>query len=412
MKIFPTFTRFFYGLILTTIVGYLRAGTLTLDAAISEAYQNNPSIQAARYQIDATSAAVVPSYVWPDPRFEVMWMNIPEASLDPRDAGMRQYSVTQVIPFPGKQVIKGSVMSAKADIVEAQSDAHVNTTLADVERSYWNVYRVERDKAILEESVSLLDQLLASVRSRYTTGAAPQSEVLRTQLARSEVDVTLLTLEEKLAASRIELALLLGRDADDLPILPRDIPIEFASAEVTTESAPMIQASQANLRAADRQLARSWLDAAPDFMAAYRWRDGDALTGTSDIMLGITLPIYVWPRSSNRIIRASADRKAAIYQDQAIRNRIEIMYTMLGARLTSSQAEIERTQLEVLPLAEQALASTRIAYETGAVEFNTLLEVERSWRSARMSLEASHFTYRTALADMKALVGGYEIDEE
>jgi len=88
------------------------------------------------------------------------------------------------------------------------------------------------------------------------------------------------------------------------------------------------------------------------------------------------------------------------------------MYAKLTAKLTASRAEVERIQHEVLPLAEQALASSRRAYETGAVEFNTLLDAERSWRSARMSLEASRFEYQTALADLRALLGGYEIKRE
>lgn len=237
--------------------------------------------------------------------------------------------------------------------------------------------------------------------------------MLRAQLARSEVEVKLVSLEEKLRASRVELALLLGRESADLPTLPEDIPIEFAVTEFpSTETAPMVQMSEAKVRASNRQLTGAWLDLMPDFMAAYRWREANGEMGSGDVMVGITLPIWVWPRGSGRITAASASRKAAVYQNQAALNQVETMYAKLTAKLTASRAEIERIQHEVLPLAEQALASSRLAYETGAVEFNTLLDAERSWRSARMSLEASRFEYQTSLADLRALLGGYEIARE
>jgi len=399
-------------LIFTFIVGYT-SEVLTLEEALEEAMRSNPTILAADAQVDAASARVLPAFLWPDPSFEVMWMNIPPGSLDPADAGMTQYSVSQMIAFPGKTLARGTAMAAKQDMVEAQSDATVSRTLADVEYAYWTVYRLSRDRDILNESLVLLGQLLASARSRYATGAAPQAEVLRAQLARSEVEVKLVSLEEKLGASKIELALLLGRESADLPTLPEDIPIEFAVTEFpSTETAPMVQMSEAKVRASNRQLTGAWLDLMPDFMAAYRWREANGEMGSGDIMVGITLPIWVWPKGSNRIIAASAERKVTIYQNQATSNQVETMYAKLTAKLTASRAEIERIQHEVLPLAEQALASSRLAYETGAVEFNTLLEVERSWRSARMSLEASRFEYQTSLADLRALLGGYEIKRE
>ena len=399
-------------LIFTFIVGYT-SEVLTLEEALEEAMHSNPTILAADAQVDAASAKVLPSFLWPDPSFEVMWMNIPPGSFDPAEAGMTQYAVSQMIAFPGETLARGTAMAAKQDMVEAQSDATVSRTLADVEYAYWNVYKLQRDKSILEESLMLLDQLLASARSRYATGAAPQAEVLRAQLARSEVEVKLVSLEEKLGASRIELALLLGRESADLPTLPEDIPIEFAVTEFpSTETAPMVKMSEAKVRASNRRLTGSWLALAPDFMAAYRWREADGGMGSSDIMVGITLPIWVWPKGSNRIIAASAERKVAIYQNQATSNQVETMYAKLTAKLTASRAEVERIQHEVLPLAEQALASSRLAYETGAVEFNTLLDAERSWRAVRMSLEASRFEYQTSLADLRALLGGYEIARE
>lgn len=400
---------------LTIIVGYVHASeVLTIEQALGEALYNNPVILAADAQVDAASARVLPAFPWPDPSFEVMWMNLPPGSLDLGEAGKRQYALSQMIPFPGKRVVQGSATAAQRDAVEAGSYGVISRTLADVEKVYWTVYKLQRDKAILEESLALLDQLLASARSRYTTGTAPQAEVLRAQLARSEVEVKLIGLEEKLDASKVELTLLLGRESDNLPTLPEDIPIVFSSLEFPeVESAPMVQASKANFRAANRQLTGAWLDLTPNFMAAYRWRDGaSGEMGSGDVMVGITLPIWVWPRGSERITAASASRKAAVYQNQAALNQVETMYAKLSAKLAASQAEIERIQQEVLPLAQQTLASSRISYETGALEFNTLLEVEESWHSARMSLEASRFEYQAALADLRALLGGYEIARE
>lgn len=413
MVVLPRRTVLFLLIILTIVVGYLRGDVVTLKQAFDEALANNPAVLAAEENADAASARVPSSYLWPDPSLEVMWMNIPLGSVDPADAGTRQYAVSQKIPFPGKQALKGSQMSAVKDMVDAKSLILINDILAGTERAYWTTYRLGRDRAILEESLVLLDQLLASARSRYATGTAPQAEVLRAQLARSEIEVKLISLDQMQVASRIELALLMGREASDQPQLPVDIAIQLSSIEDSFESAPAIEASQANVRLANRKQVSAWLDVAPDFMAAYRWRDDqDGGTGSSDIMLGVSLPIYVWPRTSGRIIAAHAERKAAVYSELAVRDQVQSTYVRLSAKLSSSREEIERIQSEVLPLAQQALASSRIAYETGAVEFNTLLDAEQSWRSARMSLEEARFNYQSALAELRALVGGYEIDEE
>lgn len=409
MKLSQTSRPVLSVLIFTLTATCLRADeALTLDRALNEAMLNNPTILAAQSQVDAVSAKILPSYLWPDPSFEVMWMNLPAGSLDPSEAGMRQYAVSQMIPFPGKRIAQGAGTVAQRDVVQASSGALVSKTLADVERAYWTVYRVSRDKAILAESLVLLNQLLASARSRYATGTAPQAEVLRAQLARSELEVRLVSLAEKLGAAKVKLALLLGRNHDNLPTLPGNISIEFLSDDFPpVDSTPMVQASQAKVRASNRRLTGAWLALSPDFMAAYRWREADGDVGSGDIMIGVILPVWVWPRASNGIAQASAERKAAVYENQAVINQVEIMYAKLSAKLNSSRIEIERIQQEVLPLAEQALASSRIAYETGAVEFNSLLDAERSWRSARMNLERARFDYQIALADLWALMGEY-----
>lgn len=386
---------------------------LTPEEALDDALDNNPSIRAARLQVDAASARVLPSYLWKNPSFDVMWMNLPPASLDLRESEMRQYAVSQMIPFPGKMTNMGLEMAAERRGVEANADAEISHVLAQVERAYWMLYMLERESEILSESRALLDQLLASARSRYATGAAPQADLLRAPLARSELGVKLTTLEEEIKAARLELALLLGRDGTNLPQLPDDIPLSFDTLPLFySDSAPQVRAANAMEDAFGHELRGAWLELAPDFMASYRWREMGGERGTGDVMVGVSIPLWVWPKGSGAIIAASAERKAARYETEAMRNEVESMRASLEAKIASSKARIRSIQDEVIPLAEQSLEASRIAYRTGAVDFPMLLDAEEEWRTVRMEFEEARFSYQAALADLNALLGGYEIEME
>jgi outer membrane protein, heavy metal efflux system len=119
---------------------------LTLETALAQAQQNNPSL--ARIKSAAQALAAVPSQVGslPDPIIGFNVMSLPVDHFDTRKEDMAQigFGISQTIPFPGKLALREQTATYEAQAAAYNEDELRLSLLSDVKTVWWQLFYLDR----------------------------------------------------------------------------------------------------------------------------------------------------------------------------------------------------------------------------------------------------------------------------
>ena len=124
-------------------------------------------------------------------------------------------------------------------------------------------------------------------------------------------------------------------------------------------------------------------------------------------MLTLSIPFSPWTKDKHdyEIEEALAERQAARANLAAMKNM-----ALFEIRDTSSKAEAAMRSISIyrdglLPQAEQSFQAAVAAYQTGGVNFMTLLDAQRTIRDVRMGYYKALVDYEQSRADLERAVG-------
>ncbi len=362
---------------------------------------------------DAVRQRVGTASALPDPMFLMELRDVPvsDPTLSPANAGSARYQVRQQFPLGDKRGLRRGV--AEADL--AAADARRGATLAELRMKaktaysqYWYATQAHR---VTEGVRSLISDLEQIARSRYGTGLVPQQDAIKaqTEVTAMRSELLMLTSERRQAAARLNGVLARAADA---PLAeaeaPREIParaLDFATLTRTaSERNPQLALQSAQLVGAERSA---------ELVRANRWPDltfgvagiqrGTRLTDY-EVMVEVNIP---WQRdvlraNENEAIAmqgaAEARRAAAVAQLQS-----ELGQNWAALDALREQAAILRDTL--LPQAQLTFDSALSAYQSGRVDFGTLLDAQRAIRRARLDLLKVELEQQMRLAEIERIVG-------
>jgi NodT family efflux transporter outer membrane factor (OMF) lipoprotein len=273
------------------------------------------------------------------------------------------------------------------------------------------------------EIVAAEEQQVKLVERRYQLGGTALPEVLAQQAQLSQTRATLPPLEKELAQTRHQLAVLAGKfpsEAAGLPQfeladlqLPLELPVSLPSELVRQR--PDILASEELLHEASAQVGVATANLYPKITLTGSFGPqatsfGDLFSGGNTIWsigAGILQPIFHGGELNARRRQASAlyDQAQAQYRGtvlQAFQNVADVLRALdLDAQALRAQAESEKSARDTLEL-------TRKQYGYGAVNYLLLLDSERQYLQARITLaQAQAARYADTAALFQALGGGW-----
>jgi cobalt-zinc-cadmium efflux system outer membrane protein len=407
------------GLLLITFAQAAPADELgtSLDGLLNYAREHNPELRMRMLEASAAHAGAEAASALPDPNFQVELMDFTNAvsgdsaSLLPGDVGVTRYQIIQPLPFFGKRDLKGQVAKQRA----AQRDAVENTVRLDVESSiktaYARYYEAAGRQNILNETRELYEGLEKQVTTRYGVGLVPQQDVLQAQSEITAIKVDLIEAERRRREAAALLNALLPRDTDAPLAEPRNLPDARTSLSLhvlvddALGNAPELAGERANIAAALSAQALTRRDRYPDFALGLRDTRPRNGTETWDVILQMTIPLQ---QSARRNREAESDRllEAANASLQATRARIEGKLGETFAAFESNRDKARLLRTTLLPQAQATMKAAEAGYETGQVNFNTLIEAERQILRARLSLLDAEVEAAVQLAKLEQLTGG------
>ncbi|MBI4211008.1 MAG: TolC family protein [Deltaproteobacteria bacterium] len=400
----------FIFILLFTSTAHAEEG-LTLQAAVDELLGSNADIRAAKAESDAAKARIGSAKALDDPQVGVMFDDVPISTANPQQAEEIDYRVEQKLPFPGKRYLRGKAARHDAEAASQAAAAKTADVVLDVKKTYYELYRIDRQLQINRENQRLLEGLLASAKIRYATNQTTADAPLKAQVEISLLknEVTLLTAERM--SHEAHMKALLGRRRHDVILLPEHIEWPKLSQkpdeilELTRASRPELNLLQAAERREKVKVLAAKQGLLPDVTLAFQYGDRPMSENTWTSSAMINLPVFFWGKNRSEIREAKAMLRAtqAMRESMLIHSEHDIEQAL--ASFDAAEKTVAAYKNEILPQAKATLHSAETAYATSRIDFLTLIDAARTTRMLEMSFYAQQAQLGSSFAELERLVG-------
>ena len=319
--------------------------------------------------------------------------------------------VSQSFPWWGTLDARREVARADAEARGEDLDA-LRLRLAALARgSFADWVYVHRALEINTANVSVLTELRNVARIRYTTGEAPQGDVLQADVERAMLEQQRLEWQRDLTTAQARMNALLDR-APQAPIpAPGRLPSTstLPAEEILAQQAlahPQLGELAAEERAAEARQRLAQKDRFPKFGVSAGYNNMWADSAMRPMVgLSITVPIDQSKyRADIDAAHAEARRAASTLEEQRAALLADLAADYAAVREAKQSVALYRDQL--VPLAESALNVARTEYESGRGDFLNVLTAEQHRLDTELGLARMQSEYFRALAELDRASGG------
>jgi len=385
---------------------------VSLTALVQEAMERNPEIQAARRAVQAKRARVPQAGAWPDPKLSLSYAGnvLPPFTVmagDPSSA--RQIMAEQEIPYPGKTRLRTQIAARDADAETLAYEAVWRRVAAEVKQAYFDLWFTDQSVSTLRKDRELLEKFEQIAEIRYSVGKAAQQDILKAQ-----VELTrLLERRTLLEQSRQTLVARLN-SLRNLPVdRPVSTPEQLKASNVGASLEELQTAARANYPALKQQrtmVAENLLavdlakkEVRPDFSVGYTYMQRDRLPDMYGITFSTSLPIFRRRKQAMAIAEAAANLESSRQREA---DELTILRYRVKQEFLDVQASEELLKLYsqgIVPQSSLALESSIASYETGAVDFLSVLGNFTTLLDYELSTKQQIANHEKALARLEEL---------
>jgi outer membrane protein TolC len=385
--------------------------TLSEGGVVNAVLGENPTIKAARAKWEAMKKRIPQARAWEDPM----------AGVDVERAGTTRFDtfsdaewmIAQQIPVSGKNLSRGRVASAEAAANFEEFRRIELDAISRARGAYFRLASAYAQLAITRESQDLLSQFVEISRVKYEAGIQSQSDVLLAQTDLARLLQTVADLEREISDQRSALNVLMNRPAESP--LGQPAPLSFKPLRISAERAralallqrPEIARAQHAITAEESrlQLARRLWIPDPQFRVEARKFNGQSGIQEYDTGVFISVPWVNFGRYSAGVSEAQKSVEMAQHQLEAARTEMMGLVQDQLKKIETAARNYELFNGKIVPLARQAIESTRAGYESDKTGFLELITAQRTLREAQSSALSQLAAHQVAIAELRAVIG-------
>ena len=386
-----------------------------VESLLAIAREGSPDVRMVRLEAEAARERIEPAGALPDPFLRVELENLTrsgtqEATISPSRVGDTKYLLAQPLPFWGKRDLKREIAAAEAEQAGGRAVdawAEVASRIKGLYAQYWLTHRALQ---LTRENIALSRQLEQIAQVRYAGGLAAQQDAIRAQVERSNLDNELVGMETEYRQQAASINAMLARNANAPlaePSALRPLPARLDAAKLSerlVERNPQLAIEAARIDGAGKGRDLAYRNNFPDFIVGVQPMQVGDRVDAWNLMLELNIPLQQGTRRSQereaeRMLEAAAARK------EALGHRLHGELSGALASLEAARTTEDITRNRLLPQAELTFKSALAGYETGKVDFATLLDAQRQIRNARLVLLRAQASQQQRLADIERLLG-------
>jgi len=387
------------------------AATLPQDEVVNTVLRENPTIKAARAKWEAMKKRVPQARAWEDPMAGVDVERGDTTRFDTfSDA---EWMIAQQIPISGKNLSRGRAASAEAaanfeELRRVELDA-----ISRAQVAYFRLASAYGQLGITRENQDLLAQFAEISRVKYEAGIQSQSDVLLAQTDLARLLQNVADLEREISDQCSALNVLMNRPAQSP--LGQPTPLSFKPLRISAERAralalaqrPEIGRAQHAIAAEESRLQlakRQWIPD-PQFRVEARQFNGRSGIQEYDTGVFVNVPWVNFGKYSAGV--SEAQKGVDMAQQQLVAARTEMLGLVQDQlkKIETAARNYELFNGKIVPLARQAIESTRAGYESDKTSFLELITAQRMLQEAQSSALNQLAAHQVAIAELRAIIG-------
>ena len=390
---------------------------LNVDQLVDEALQNNPEISAVKLKWDIFKEKIPQSNALEDPMFGFGIVNLPtNFSFKDEDMTMKEFSISQKFPFPGKRPLMKEMASKEAEAVSTEIQGKIHQIIKDVKTAYYDLSHIYRTTEVTQRNKRILEDFAKIAETRYGVGEGIQQDVFKAHIEVSKMVDDLIMLGQRKKALEAKLNALLNR-APETPVgEPQEVGFRkfpFILEELqkmALEMNPTLKGMKKMIEAKEKAYALAKREYYPDFnfKFAYGQRDNspdmkrrDMLTG----MVEMNIPIFYRSKQDRKVAETKAEILATEAQYRAMKNEILFMITDMASMIQRGERQIELYTTGILPQTSLQINSAMSSYRVNKADFMTLLDSQMTLYKYELEYHQALTEYEKNVASLGAAIG-------
>ena len=386
---------------------------LTLDSTLSNlvtyALLNSPAVKASFYDWSASIEKITVTRSLPDPQLTLQaYIQNVVTSLMPGFAWN--------FPGPGKLKARAQVAIAESQGKYFMFESAVLQSVFNLERAYYQLDLWQEQLRLKQETLALLQNQEQVLGTQNAAGLGNLTDVFqaRDELDRTRNELASLQDSRSVVLENFKAALGLTVEQPNPPI-PAHFEItrfeggnENKDAEELVRTAlqrnPDHKAMEADVRAAEAEIAVAYKERVPDFSVALM----------ADVKAS---PVLYWPQAGMSLPvwrdKIAAEIAGAKAKEFAAESRLKAAHIDLVVSVAEKSFACRETarnlaliQNQLMPRARQSLETIRAGYRVGTMIFSSLTGAERALLDLQLAAAEARADHEIALADLSLLVVG------
>lgn len=392
-----------------------------LAGLIEAALRNNPEIQAARRRLEAARQRPAQEGSLPDPTIELGYASnggpLPGQGLGVEPTSNIGFMLSQQLPGGGKRRLRRAVAMKDASAVE-QDYWQAQLSVASRLKTAW--HRLHHDYAqldLLDRNRQLLERMLKVSEIRYAVGKAAQADLLRAQTQLTVLETRALRFRQDIRSREAEINALAVRPLDSpVPrppeIEPREVTMSLDAIYKQAQAhSPVLERERALVERTELALNLARREGTPDYKISGGYYTMGRMPDMYQAKVEFNLPMFTRSRQRAAVAEQSYSLDAARNSYRTTGNTI--LFRLRDDWLISETAWrlMRMYSTTLLPQAALTLEASVPAYETGQVDFLTLLNNLTAVLEYEGAYHEEMMTYHLALIRMEEATG-LELVEE
>jgi cobalt-zinc-cadmium efflux system outer membrane protein len=394
--------------------GPASAPVLTIDQAVRDALDHNPSLSAERYNVTVADAAIRTASLRPNPVLTVNALRTDHTifanNISPNEGIVR---TDVILEGPGKRARRIEQASlAKAVTALLVQDTTRQLVLA-VQHAFVDVQVARMNLTLAQENLGTWRNVVQINTDRVRTGDLAAVELDRSRLAALDFENDVREQQTTLQVARSTLNTLLGRDpTGDLVDVAGDLRKDDAAIDYETLRR-LAMAQRPDLQAATQDQARSAADVRAqlangriDYTVSGEYHRQQA-PGISGNVYGVyvSVPLPLFNRNQGEIARARAQQSQAAVRTTAVAAGIANDVTTAFAQYTGARDTVAAIETQMLARARDVRTTTEYSYRRGEASFVELLDAVRAFNDTIQDYNEARANYARSLYDIDAIAG-------
>ena len=389
----------------------------TVDSLLEFAKTRNPEYAAMQAEADASGQRITSAGALPDPKFRIELRDITRmgeqnATLSPSRVGSTKYLLMQDLPWFGKRDLKREIAEFEAEGAKGRALGSWADIAGRIKVNHAQLYYLHGNEQLTREILDLMSRLEKIARVRYAGGLAAQQDVIRAQVEQTTMRDELIALEAERRQLHARLNALLARPSQaplatpvQLRPLPAPARLDYVALEQRVRARnPQLFTDESRIRAAEKTRDLTYKNRYPDLTLGVSPIQYQNEVKEWELMLEMNIPLQqssrrAQERESESMLNAARARKEAT-ANQVLSELSESLAGIEAARQTENLLSNS-----LLPQTELTFQAAIAGYETGKVDFATLLDAQRQIRQARQNLIKTQAEAQMRLAEIERLLG-------